>query len=125
VGLSFELEREGEFCQLRLGGNYDAVFAKRETYIEEVAAELETEMEVGPKISRTGKQEPEVKAGMQFLPDSAEQIANSIDVAGVRDEIDQVFQTAITRARRRSQKSPEPAINETGEADSGEDASQK
>ena len=37
----------------------------------------------------------------EFLPDSAEQIAHSIDMTGLRGNIAQAFQAAIARARRR------------------------
>jgi len=36
----------------------------------------------------------------EFLPDSAEQIAHSIDMTGLRAKIDQAFQVAIARSRR-------------------------
>jgi|GEM_PF-4859622 acyl-CoA reductase-like NAD-dependent aldehyde dehydrogenase len=49
---------------------------------------------------------------LEFLSDSAEQIARSIDMTGLRTEIDQAFEAAIARARGRWQKSSEPAIDE-------------
>ena len=64
-------------------------------------------------------------AFVEFLTDSPEQIAESTDRAGLRDKLDQVFQTAIARARGSRQKSVEPAINEAREVDSGNDASLK
>jgi len=57
---------------------------------------------------------------LEFLPDSAEQIARSIDMTGLRDKIGQDFEAAIARARGHPQSSSEPAINEDSEIDSGE-----
>ncbi len=54
----------------------------------------------------------------EFLPDSAEQIARSIEVAGVRDKLDQAFRTAIARVREHPQRSSGPATNEAKEGDS-------
>ena len=63
---------------------------------------------------------------LEFLSDSAEQIAHSIDMTGLRAKIDQAFQTAIARARGHPQSSSEPAINnEDSEIDSGNDRSLK
>jgi hypothetical protein len=62
---------------------------------------------------------------LEFLSDSAEQIAHSIDMTGLRAKIDQAFQTAIARARGYPQSSSEPAINEDSEIDSGNDRSLK
>ena len=59
---------------------------------------------------------------VEFLTDSPEQIAESIDRTGLRDKLDQVFQTAIARARGSRQKSIEPAINEAREVDIRDDA---
>ena len=59
----------------------------------------------------------------EFLADSAEQIAESIDRTGWRGKLEQAFQVAIARARGSRQKSSEPAINETREVDLGNDAS--
>jgi hypothetical protein len=41
-----------------------------------------------------------VNASMQFLPDSAEQIAESIDRTGLRDGLYQSVQVAIARANK-------------------------
>ncbi len=62
---------------------------------------------------------------LEFLSDSAEQIALSINMTGLRTEIDQAFVAAITRARGCLQRSFGPAINEAREVDSGNDASLK
>lgn len=61
----------------------------------------------------------------EFLADSAEQIAESIDRAGLRDKITQAFTAAIARARGYPQSSSGPAINEDSEIDSGNDRSLK
>ncbi len=58
----------------------------------------------------------------EFLPDSAEQIARSIDMIGLRGKLDQACQAAIARASGRSQRSRQAAINETREVDSTDDA---
>ena len=54
---------------------------------------------------------------LEFLSDSAEQIAHSIDMTGLHGKIDQAFQTAIARARGRQQRSSASAVNETREVD--------
>lgn len=41
---------------------------------------------------------------IEFLPDSAEQIARSINMTGLRTEIDQAFAAAIARAGGASTK---------------------
>jgi len=56
------------------------------------------------------------------MADSAEQITESINRTGWQGKLEQVFQTAIARARGGRHKSSEPAINETREVD-GDDAS--
>ena len=61
----------------------------------------------------------------EFLADSAEQIAESMDKTGLRDKITQAFTAAIARARGHSQRSFGPAVNETREVDAGGDASVK
>ena len=66
-------------------------------------------METHGSLSGTKRSHPE------FLADSAEQIAFSIDLTGLRDKITQVFQEAIARARGSQQKSSEPAISEARE----------
>ena len=62
---------------------------------------------------------------LELLSDSLEQIARSINMTGLRTEIDQAFQTAIARARGHPQSSSELAIKEDGEIDSGNDRSLK
>lgn len=54
----------------------------------------------------------------EFLPDSPEQIAQSIDKTGLRDKITQAFQAAIARASEHRDRSCELAINETKDVDS-------
>lgn len=71
------------------------------------------------------KQPGKGNAFVEFLTDSPEQIAESTDRAGLRDKLDQVFQTAIVRARGCPQRSFGPTINEAREVDSGNDASLK
>jgi len=62
---------------------------------------------------------------LEFLSDSAEQIARSINMTGLRTEIDQAFTAAIARAGGHPQRSFGPAVNETREVDAGGDASVK
>jgi len=62
---------------------------------------------------------------LEFLSDSAEQIARSINMTGLRTKIDQAFQTAIARAGGYPQRSLGPAVNETREVDARDDASVK
>jgi len=70
-----------------------------------------------------------VKSGkrndLEFVSDSAEQIARSINTTGLRTEIDQAFAAAIARAGGHPQRSFGPAVNETREVDAGGDASVK
>ena len=74
----------------------------------------------GMRFLRSGKaRDPE------FLADSAEQVAQTIDKPGLHDKISQAFAAAITRARGCPQRSFGPAINEAREVDSGNDASLK
>jgi len=54
---------------------------------------------------------------LRYMADSPEQIADSVDRTGLRGEITQAFQEAITRTRGSRQKSSEPAINKTREID--------
>jgi len=61
----------------------------------------------------------------EFLPDSAEQIAHSIDMTGLRGNIAQAFQAAIARARRGLKSSSGTAINEDSEIDLRDDRSLK
>ena len=61
----------------------------------------------------------------EFLADSAEQIAESMDKTVLRDKIDQAFAAAIARAGGHPQRSFGPAVNETREVDAGGDASVK
>ena len=62
---------------------------------------------------------------LEFLSDSAEQIARSINMTGLRTEIDQVFAAAIARVGGHPQRSFGQAVNETREVDAGDDASMK
>jgi hypothetical protein len=61
----------------------------------------------------------------EFLADSAEQIAESMDKTGLRDKIDQAFAAAIARAGGRPRRSCQPAIKEAKEVDSRDDTSLK
>jgi len=61
----------------------------------------------------------------EFLADSAEQIAESMDKTGLRDKIDQAFAAAIARAGGHPQRSFGAAVNETREVVAGGDASVK
>ena len=72
------------------------------------------------KFFRRGK-----RSCLEFLADSAEQIARSINMIGLRTEIDQAFAAAIAEAGGHPQSSFGPAINGTREADAGDDASVK
>ena len=54
---------------------------------------------------------------LEFLSDSADQIAHSIDKTGVRDKIGRAFEAAIDQLGRRPQRSSELAISEAGEVD--------
>jgi hypothetical protein len=76
------------------------------------------------KISQTKKQkEPEVKGGLQFLPDSTEQIEESMERLGpLRDQLYEALQEAIDRVNKGQQESDRLAINETREVDSEDDA---
>jgi len=71
------------------------------------------------KINQTKKQkEPEVKGGLQFLPDSTEQIEKSMERLGpLRDQLYEVFQEAIDRVNKGQQESNQPAIYETKKGD--------
>jgi len=62
---------------------------------------------------------------IEFLSDSAEQIARSINMTGLRTEIDQAFAAAIARAGRHPQRSFGQTVNETRDVDPGGDASVK
>ena len=59
---------------------------------------------------------------LEFLSDSTEQIARSINMTGLRTVIDQVFTATIARARGHPQRSFGQAVNETREFDAGGDA---
>jgi len=65
------------------------------------------------------------RSDLEFLSDSAEQIARSINMTVLRTEIDQAFQAAIARAGEHPQRSFGQAVNETREVDAGGDASVK
>ncbi len=60
---------------------------------------------------------------LEFLSDSAEQIIHSINMTGLRTEIDQAFAAAIARAGGHPQRSFGQAVNETRDVDAGGDAS--
>ena len=62
---------------------------------------------------------------IEFLSDSAEQIARSINMTSLRTKIDQAFVAAIARAGGHPQRSFGQAVNETREVDAGGDASVK
>ena len=62
------------------------------------------------------------RSHLEFLPDSAEQLAHSIDATGLRDKSTQAFQAAIARARRPGENSSQAVINETKEVDTADDA---
>jgi hypothetical protein len=65
------------------------------------------------------KQGSEVKAGLEFLPDSPEQIIDSMKRLGpLRDQLYEVFQEAIGRVNTGQQESDRPAINEIRKRDS-------
>lgn len=61
---------------------------------------------------------------IRFFPDSAEQIARSMEMTGLQDKLHEVFQVAIARARGHSQRSCQAAAS-TGEVDSVDDAPPK
>ena len=79
-------------------------------------------MEVNP-VTRFFRRDK--RSHPEFLADSAEQIAHSIDMTGLRGKIDRAVQTAIARARWCSQRSCQAAINETRKVDSWDDATLK
>lgn len=62
---------------------------------------------------------------LEFLADSAEQIAHSINMTGLRSEVEQAFAAAIARAGGHPQRSFGQAVSETREVDAGGDASVK
>jgi hypothetical protein len=62
---------------------------------------------------------------LEFLSDSVELIARSINMTGLRTEIDQAFAAAIARAGGHPQRSFGPAVNETREVDARGNASVK
>jgi len=62
------------------------------------------------------------RSHLEFSVDSAEQIAESIDMTGLRGKIAQAFEAAIARARGSRRKSSAPTINRTGEVDPEKDA---
>ena len=59
---------------------------------------------------------------LEFLSDSAEQIARSINMIGLRTEIDQAFAAAIARAREQPRRSYVSTIDEAREVDLGNGA---
>jgi hypothetical protein len=56
---------------------------------------------------------------LEFLSDSAEKIARSINARGLRTEIDQAFAVAIARVGGRPQMSFGQAVNKTRGIDAG------
>ena len=58
---------------------------------------------------------------LEYMADSAEQIAESIDRTGLRDKLNEVFQAAIVRAKESQQEPAQSTINETKEVDSEDD----
>ena len=62
------------------------------------------------------------RSRLEFLADSVEQIARSINMTGLRTKIDQSFAAAIARAGGHPQRSFGPAVNETREVDLGNGA---
>jgi len=51
--------------------------------------------------SGTRKQKTEVKAGLEFLPDSSEQVEESMDRLGLlREQLYEVLREAIDRAKQ-------------------------
>ena len=77
-------------------------------------------METNPKTSRIRKQEETAaKTDVQFLCDSSEQIAESMERLGpLRDQLYEAFQVAIARVNKGQQKSDRPTIDETRKGDS-------
>jgi hypothetical protein len=59
---------------------------------------------------------------VQFLPDSAEQIAECMVRTGLRDKLSQAVEEAIARANVSQHNSRPPTNNKFGEANLGEDA---
>ena len=56
---------------------------------------------------------------LEFLSDSADQIARSINMTGLRTEIDQAFAAAIARTGGHPRRLFGQAANETREVDAG------
>jgi len=75
-------------------------------------------------ISQSRKQEEmRVKMGMRFLPDSPEQIDESMKRLGpLRDQLYEAFQAAIARVNKGEQESNQPAIYETKKGGSEDEA---
>lgn len=72
-------------------------------------------MERNPKTSRISKQqETAAKADVQFLPDSSEQIEESMESLGsLWNQLHIAFQEAIDRVNKGQQESNQPATYET------------
>jgi len=51
---------------------------------------------------------------LRYMPDSREQIEDSIAETGLRGQLHQCFQKPITRARSNRQESVEPAVDDSG-----------
>jgi len=60
------------------------------------------------RLSKRGRE-----SQLEFSADSAEQIVRSVNMTGLRTEIDQAFEGAITRVKQGRGTSCEPPINET------------
>ena len=71
---------------------------------------------LGKKLISNSLEERKL-GSVEFLPDSPEQIARSINMAGLRTEIDQAFETAIARVSKHRHRSYELPINETKDVD--------
>jgi len=59
--------------------------------------------EKSPTVSPEQPRQPHPKGGLEFLPDSPEYLAYTIDDIGYRDRIDSAFLSAIARARGKQQ----------------------
>ncbi len=70
-----------------------------ELMIEPVVSEVVT-LEKSPAVIPEHPQPPRLKGGLEFLPDSPEFLAYTIEDIGYRDKIDNAFKEAIARAKR-------------------------
>lgn len=71
-------------------------------------------------VLASATEQPERGSGsLRFLPDSAEQIEESVKRLGpLWDQLCEAFQAAIARINKGQQKSDRPAIDETRKGDS-------